>query len=104
MFVIYLNISGVTGEELRELFSSTGPIESVNVFNNFAIVKFEDTESFCKAFLLNESYLRGQIIFLEPYSEKKQAVLRKIHHKPGFNGKRLANSQYKGFAKKRKFN
>lgn len=99
-----INISGVTQEEIRELFASTGPIESVNVFNNFAIVKFEDTDSFCKAFLLNESYVRGQIIFLEPYSEKKQAVLRKIHQKPGFNRKRPADSQQKGFAKKSKPN
>ncbi|XP_011194874.2 DNA-binding protein modulo [Zeugodacus cucurbitae] len=95
---------GVTEEEIRELFASTGPIESVNIINNFAIVKFEDTESFCKAFLLNESYLRGQIIFLEPYSDKKQQQLKKNHQKPGFNRKRPADSQHKGFAKKNKPN
>ncbi|XP_018798821.1 PREDICTED: DNA-binding protein modulo [Bactrocera latifrons] len=95
---------GVTEEEIRELFASTGPIENVNVISNFATVRFADTDSFCKAFLLNESTLRGQVIFLEPYSEKKKDVLRKIHHKAPFNRKRPAGSQFNSFAKRSKPN
>ncbi|XP_011204475.2 DNA-binding protein modulo [Bactrocera dorsalis] len=91
---------GVTEEEIRELFASTGPIENVMIIGNFATVRFADTDGFCKAFLLNESVLRGQVIFLEPYSEKK----RRNHHNAPFNRKRPAGFQFKGFAKRSKPN
>ncbi|XP_053945627.1 DNA-binding protein modulo [Anastrepha ludens] len=91
---------GTTEDDIRELFASTGPIEHVHLSANFATVKFEDVESFCKAFLLNESYLRGQLIFIEPYSEKKQAVLRSVHQKSSFNRKRPAPFKKGGYAKK----
>ncbi|XP_017467424.1 PREDICTED: DNA-binding protein modulo [Rhagoletis zephyria] len=89
---------GVTENEIREIFASTGPIESVNVLGGFATVKFEDTESFCKAFLLNETYIRGQLIFLEPYSERKQSILRNQ------NRKRPAPFNKGGHSKKLKTN
>ncbi|XP_054725439.1 DNA-binding protein modulo [Anastrepha obliqua] len=91
---------GTTEDDIRELFASTGPIENVHLSAGFATVKFEDVESFCKAFLLNESYLRGQLIFIEPYSEKKQAVLRSVHQKSSFNRKRPAPFNKGGYAKK----
>lgn len=48
---------------------------SVKLKRGFAIVNFKEPEGFCKSFLLNESIVKNQMIFLEPHSIKKQAIL-----------------------------
>lgn len=61
-------------DDLKELFSKCGEVCAVILKRGFAIIHFKDTEAFCKSFLLNESIVKNQMIFLEPHSVKKQAI------------------------------
>lgn len=61
-------------EDLQELFSKSGEVTSVILKKGFAIVYFKDSEGYCKSFLLNETVVKNQMIFLEPHSVRKQAL------------------------------
>ncbi|XP_067616488.1 DNA-binding protein modulo [Eurosta solidaginis] len=93
----------VTEEDIRERFASCGPIENVIVNKHgYAIVRFEDMDGFCKSFSLNETFLHGNMLFLEPYSEKKQVMLKKKHTSPLNRKRQGAPYQKSGYGKKRK--
>ena len=77
---------GVEEKDICEFFANTGEIASIFIKTGFAIIKFKDSDGFCKSFLLNESELGGQSVFLEPYSEKKAALTKK--HQNSDNRKR----------------
>ncbi|KAH8419095.1 hypothetical protein KR222_004979, partial [Zaprionus bogoriensis] len=67
----------VDEQQLNEVFSESGEVDSVKLLGNKAIVKFTSDEAFCKSFLSNERYLHGQPIFIEPNSQLKHKVLQK---------------------------
>ncbi|XP_075154561.1 modulo [Haematobia irritans] len=75
--IFIINIArDVNEEDLRNHFSKSGDISSVILKKGFAIIHFKDSDGYCKSFLQNESLLKGQMIFLEPYSFKKNKVLK----------------------------
>ncbi|XP_013107807.1 DNA-binding protein modulo [Stomoxys calcitrans] len=75
--IFIMNIAkDVTEGDLRKHFSKSGEISSVILKKGFAIIHFKDSDGYCKSFLLNESILKGQMIFLEPHSFKKNKVLK----------------------------
>ncbi|KAH8246918.1 hypothetical protein KR032_003885 [Drosophila birchii] len=74
-----------TEDQLRELFSQSGEIESVTMLKNKAVIKFTSDEAFCKSFLLNEHILNNQPLFVEPNSLLKHRLFAK-KHKFGFGG------------------
>ncbi|KAH8267317.1 hypothetical protein KR018_006894 [Drosophila ironensis] len=67
----------VTEEDLRGVFAETGEIESVQLFGHKAVVTFATEEAFCKSFLLNETLIHKQPIFLEPNSVLKYRLSKK---------------------------
>ncbi|XP_061396378.1 DNA-binding protein modulo-like [Musca vetustissima] len=71
----------VTEEDLKEHFSKSGDISSVILKKGFAIIHFKDSDGYCKSFLLNESILKGQMLFLEPHSIRKQTMLKTKNNK-----------------------
>ncbi|KAH8383239.1 hypothetical protein KR009_007533 [Drosophila setifemur] len=68
---------GVNESELRSVFSANGEIESVQMLNGKAIIKFTTDDGFCKSFLLNETIIGKQPVFLEPNSLLKRKTFTK---------------------------
>ncbi|ALC46576.1 mod [Drosophila busckii] len=73
---------GVDEAELREIFSQAGEIENVNMLIFKAVIKFATEEGYCKSFLSNERYVKGQPIFVEPNSMLKHKILSTKAKKP----------------------
>ncbi|TMW48931.1 hypothetical protein DOY81_005996 [Sarcophaga bullata] len=65
-----------TLEDLKNHFSVAGEFKSVILRKGFAIIYFQDTDGYCKSFLLDESYIKKQMIFVEPLSARKQTLLK----------------------------
>lgn len=83
-----------TEEDIQTLFAKAGEIAAVILKRGFAIIHFKDSEAFCKSFLLNESYVKGQVIFIEPHSMRKRAIMKHKQVKPfKKNNKRPAGAQ-----------
>ncbi|XP_034485110.1 DNA-binding protein modulo isoform X2 [Drosophila innubila] len=80
--------NGVEEDELNTIFSDCGEIESVKMLQNKALVKFTTDDGFCKSFLVNERYVQGQPMFVEPNSTIKHKILQKkvAAKNPNFRG------------------
>lgn len=85
-------ISDVTEEDLKSHFSVSGDISAVILKNGFAVIHFKDSDGYCKSFLLNETILKGQMLFLEPHSFRKKAILKSKSHK----GTKRPSQQHNG--------
>ncbi|XP_011295007.1 DNA-binding protein modulo isoform X2 [Musca domestica] len=82
----------VTEEDLKSHFSVSGDISAVILKNGFAVIHFKDSDGYCKSFLLNETILKGQMLFLEPHSFRKKAILKSKSHK----GTKRPSQQHNG--------
>ncbi|KAH8361117.1 hypothetical protein KR200_008015 [Drosophila serrata] len=92
-----------TEEQLQELFGQNGDIESIQMLTNKAVIKFTTDDAFCKSFLLNESVINNQPIFLEPNSLLKHRIFMKKHrfgHGAPPAGKFQKTGNNKSFGKK----
>lgn len=69
--------SGTTEADLREVFSESGDIESIQMMGIKAVVKFANDDSFCKSFLENERIVNNAPIFIEPNSLLKYKLSKK---------------------------
>ncbi|XP_073819077.1 modulo [Musca autumnalis] len=88
----------VTEEDLKEHFLKSGDISAVILKKGFAIIHFKDSDGYCKSFLLNESILKGQMLFLEPHSFRKKTILKTKNN----NGTKRRSQQSNGvFGSKR---
>lgn len=78
---IYIaNVSkDATEEDLQTLFAKAGEISALILRKGFAIIHFKDSEAYCKSFMLDESYVKGQMVFIEPHSMRKQTVMKNKH-------------------------
>lgn len=74
---LWLIPTDVDEAELDSVFKDSGEIESIKLIGHKALIKFATDDGFCKAFLNNERFLRGQPIFLEPNSLIKHKLLQK---------------------------
>lgn len=63
-------------DDLKNLFSVSGEIKGVVIKRGFALIYFNDSDGYCKSFLLDESYIRNQMIFVEPHSVRKQTIMK----------------------------
>ncbi|KAH8358556.1 hypothetical protein KR093_000894, partial [Drosophila rubida] len=78
----------VTEEDIKTLFNESGEVENVKMLKNKAVVKFTSDDAFCKSFLMNERFVQGQPIFIEPNSTLKHKIIQnKLASKPQFHGK-----------------
>lgn len=66
-----------TEDQLREVFGQNGDIESVQMMNHKAVIKFSSDDAFCKSFLQNEHFLNNVPLFVEPNSMLKHRVMSK---------------------------
>lgn len=93
-----------TEEDLRNHFSACGEIKSVILKRGFAIINFATADGYCKSFMMDETYINKQMIFVEPVSIHKKAIMRNkiakiLHANKGGNRKRPfqnGNSVFKG--------
>ena len=93
--------STVTEAQLRIEFEKAGAIESIVIRRNIAMqrtiamIRYADSDGFCKAFAYNEIDINGQLVFLEPYSEKKSSLksLNATLHTPSYGNKTLQNGK-----------
>ncbi|XP_065372473.1 DNA-binding protein modulo [Calliphora vicina] len=77
-----------TEEDLTKCFSRAGEITNIVHKGGYAIIRFVDSDAYCKSFLFNESFIKKQMIFVEPHSIRKKAVMKskipKNFQKKGF--------------------
>ncbi|EDV91482.1 DNA-binding protein modulo [Drosophila grimshawi] len=66
----------VDEQQINDLFSEVGEVESVKMLGHKALVRFTTDDGFCKSFLLNERLVQGQPIFLEPNSTLKHKIMQ----------------------------
>ncbi|EDW81612.2 uncharacterized protein Dwil_GK12167 [Drosophila willistoni] len=67
---------GVSEDDLKTLFGKSGEIESIQISNFSAQIKFKTDDGFCKSFLLNDLEVANQPIFIEPHSLNKSRWMR----------------------------
>lgn len=65
---------GCTTEDLQLHFANAGRIVNIILRRRNAIIRFKDSDAFCKSFAYNESYIRGRVIFIEPLTKNKKVI------------------------------
>ncbi|XP_017082253.2 DNA-binding protein modulo-like [Drosophila eugracilis] len=78
--------SDTTESDLRQLFTKTGEIESIQMLGIKAVIKFTTDEGLCKSFLANETIVNREPIFIEPNSLLKHRLMKRRiakSHAPG---------------------
>ncbi|XP_017073320.1 DNA-binding protein modulo [Drosophila eugracilis] len=85
--ILVTNLTSDTTEaDLRQLFTKSGEIESIQMLGIKAVIKFTTDEGFCKSFLANETIVNRVPIFIEPNSLLKHRLMKRRtakSHAPG---------------------
>lgn len=84
-----------TREDLEELFSKAGEIALIFIkAPGFATIRFKDSDGYCKSFLYHESKIKGNYIYIQPFSYHKQSNKNQYHQKISFKRGAGPNNGY----------